>query len=300
MRAPRPVAEAWSSPPGGEPSSDQPRAFPTRRSLRQEGSPSRTIVDPTPRPAVAAAPSRGRRTMHPVRRLTALAIVSGLITTVALPAYGAWRSTDPLPPTMQRVASEDAQSLIVASDATQTQLTRDSYSATTPEEIDRREAAEAAASRARASERVALVPFDYSMVTPGSGIVRWPVGGPFTVTDRFGDRGGAHMGTDMAAAGGTPVYASLGGVVSVSQDGYGAYGVTVMIESVLNGQRVRTVYPHMQTGSRLVSVGQTVTAGQTVGLVGTTGRSTGNHLHFEVYIDETAVDSLIWLQANAG
>ena len=90
------------------------------------------------------------------------------------------------------------------------------------------------------------------------------------------------MGTDMVAAGGTPVYASVDGVVRISQDSYGGYGVTVVVESVLNGQQVSTVYPHMQTGSRQVTVGQTVTAGQTVGLVGSTGRSTANHLHFEV------------------
>ena len=54
------------------------------------------------------------------------------------------------------------------------------------------------------------------------------------------------------------------------------------------------------TGSRQVAAGQTVTAGQLVGLVGNTGRSTANHLHFEVYLDGTAVDSLAWLEANAG
>ena len=74
------------------------------------------------------------------------------------------------------------------------------------------------------------------------------------------------MGTDMVAAGGTPVYASVDGVVRISQDSYGGYGVTVVVESVLNGQQVSTVYPHMQTGSRQVAAGQTVTAGQLVGI----------------------------------
>ncbi|MDO9063327.1 MAG: M23 family metallopeptidase, partial [Microbacterium sp.] len=69
---------------------------------------------------------------------------------------------------------------------------------------------------------------------------------------------------------------------------------------VLNGQQISTVYPHMQTGSRQVTAGQSVAAGQLVGLVGSTGRSTANHLHFEVYLDGIAVDSLAWLEANAG
>ena len=108
------------------------------------------------------------------------------------------------------------------------------------------------------------------------------------------------MGTDMVAAGGTRVFTALDGVVTVSQDGYGAYGVTVVVESQLDGQTVKTVYPHMQTGSRQVVAGDTVSAGQTVGLVGSPGRSTANHLHFEVYVNGTAVDSLAWLEVNAG
>lgn len=235
-----------------------------------------------------------------VRTVAVFAMVSGLIATVALPAYGAWQAADEPTSTLHQVASDDAQSLVVASDASATPFTREGYAATTQEEIDRKKAAEAAAARARASARSAAIPFDYSMVSPGSGLVRWPVGGPFRVGDGFGARGGAHMGTDMLAAGGTPVYASVDGVVRISQDSYGAYGVTVVLESVLNGQRVSTVYPHMQTGSRQVSSGQTVSAGQLLGLVGSTGRSTANHLHFEVYLDGRAVDSLAWLQVNAG
>lgn len=283
------------------PGDDRSHAAPTRRSRRQD-SPARhkRIARIGRRAPAATSPRPVRALARPVRSMAVLAIISGLVATFALPAYGAWQPPDPKTPTLQQVASDDAQSLITASDAPETQLSRGSYSATTQDEIDQKKAAEAAAERARASARIAALPFDYSMVAPGSGAVRWPLGGPFTVTDRFGDRGGAHMGTDMVAAGGTRVFASIDGVVRISQESYGGYGVTVVVESVLNGQRVSTVYPHMQSGSRQVSVGQSVSAGQLVGLVGSTGRSTANHLHFEVYIDGTAVDSLVWLEANAG
>ncbi|MFB8147441.1 M23 family metallopeptidase [Microbacterium sp. NPDC056003] len=257
-------------------------------------------TDPVRRVPAEALARRKSIVLRPVRSLAALAAVAGLVTAFALPGYAAWQPADVEVSTLQQVASDNAQSLVVASDSVETQLTRESYAATTQAEIDQKKAAEAAAERARASAMVASVPFDYSIVPPGNGSVRWPVGGPFTVTDRFGSRGGAHMGTDMVAAGGTPVYASLDGVVRISQDSYGGYGVTVVLESVLNGQRVSTVYPHMRTGSRQVVPGQVVAAGQLVGLVGSTGRSTANHLHFEVYIDGTAVDSLAWLEANAG
>ena len=241
-----------------------------------------------------------------MRSLAIITIVGGMIASIALPAYGAWTPVSGAveAKTLQQVAADNAQSLVVGSDAPGADLSRESYSATTQAEIDERKAQEAAAAaaaeRARASAEVASVPFDFSMVGPGSGAVRWPLGGPFTVGDGFGARGGAHMGTDMLAAGGTPVYASVDGVVSVSEEYYGAYGVAVTVESVLNGERVGTVYPHMQYGSRQVGVGQTVSAGQLIGFVGSTGRSTANHLHFEVYINGTAIDSLAWLQANAG
>jgi murein DD-endopeptidase MepM/ murein hydrolase activator NlpD len=282
----------------------QPPAPITRRSCRHAApSQAASTLTSTARRAPADRTARRRSyALRPVRSLAVLAVVTGLVATVALPAFAAWQPAGAEISTLQQVAADDAQSLVVASDSAVGQLFRESYAATTQEEIDQKKAAEAAAARARARDaaRVASVPFDYSMVTPGSGAVRWPVGGPFTVTDRFGARGGAHMGTDMVAAGGTPVYASVDGVVRISQDSYGAYGVTVVVESALNGQQVSTVYPHMQAGSRQVIAGQTVAAGQLVGLVGSTGRSTANHLHFEVYLDGTAVDSLAWLEANAG
>lgn len=229
-----------------------------------------------------------------------LVVVGALITTFALPAFASPPEDPADPRTLQQVAAGDSQSLVVASDVLPSPLQRGTFSATTPDEIAKRKAAEAAAARATANAQVTSARFDFSMVSPGSGLVRWPLGGPFTVGDRFGARGGAHMGTDMLSEGGTPVFAALDGVVRISQDSYSAYGVAIVLESVVNGRRVSTVYPHMRSGSRQVGVGQTVSAGQLIGLVGSTGRSTANHLHFEVYIDGQAVDSLSWLEANAG
>lgn len=229
------------------------------------------------------------------RTMTILTAECGLITAFTLPSYAAMR-TGIEDQTLQQIGADDAQSLVVASDVSAPQLARKNSLATTPDEIAQTEAAEAASVRANA--QLASTRFDFSMVTPGSGVVRWPLGGPFTVGDGFGARGGTHMGTDMLAAGGTPVLASVDGVVRISQDSYSAYGVAVVLESVVKGQRVGTIYPHMQSGSRQVSVGDEVAAGQLNG--GSTGRSTANHLRFEVYIDGTAVDSLAWLRANAG
>lgn len=260
----------------------------------------------------APASRRANRTkgavLKPVRSVATLAVVAGLVATVALPAYGIWQSeADAV--TIQQVAAEGAQTLVVASEADAPGLTRDSYSATTSEEIEdeiaKEKAEEAAAERARqaaaasaASTESSSFNVDYAMA-PGSGAVRWPLGN-FVLGDGFLARGGSHMGIDMLANGGTPIYAAADGVVRVSQESYGGYGVAITIDSVVGGQRITTLYGHMIYGSRQVAVGQTVQAGQVIGLVGTTGRSTANHLHFEVYLNGSNIDPWAWLQANAG
>ncbi|BDV31281.1 M23 family metallopeptidase [Microbacterium terricola] len=255
---------------------------------------------PAPRPARAP-----RRTAKPLRSLVILTMVGGLVATVALPAYGAWRPTEAEAVTIQQLANDNAQSLVVASDATNSTLNRESYSATTSEQIAKKKAQEAAAARAKelaasvASTTSQFASVDLSMVAPGTGAVRWPLAS-FTMGEGFGARGGAHMGVDMLIGQGTPIYAAAAGVVRVSQESFGGYGVAVTIDHVINGVKVSTLYGHMTYGSRQVSSGQTVKVGQVIGLVGSTGRSTANHLHFEVMVNGGHVNPISWLNANAG
>jgi len=238
-------------------------------------------------------------------------MVVGLIATVALPAYGAWRTPAQAAVTLQQVAADDAQSLVVASDATSEQLDRGGYSATTAEEIAKKKAEEAAAARARAAAAAAAArpkssgsaySMNLSMTAPGSGEVRWPVTNfNYTSINLFRPPNRPnHNGFDMLAPAGTPIFAAASGVVRISQESYAGYGVAVTIDSVVGGQQVSTLYGHMTYGSRQVSSGQTVSAGQVIGAVGSTGSSTANHLHFEVRINGGLVDPLSWLQSNAG
>lgn len=286
------LAEETISPPDETltQSTDLTRRNRNRRPVAPQ-KPTRTAT----RPSASKAP---RSAVKPLRSLATLAVVGGLIATVALPAYGAWRPAEDAV-TLQQVAADDAQSLVVASNATGVELARGGYAATTEEEIAKKKAQEAAAARARAMQsRVASVPINISMVSPGSGAVRWPLLN-FTKGRGLGDSG-YHQGVDLLAGCGTPIYAAAAGVVRVSQESFGGYGVAITIDHVINGQKASTLYGHMTYGSRQVAAGQSVEAGQLIGLVGSTGSSTACHLHFEVRINDALVDPWAWLQANAG
>ena len=101
------------------------------------------------------------------------------------------------------------------------------------------------------SPRVASsMPSNFALVSPGSGEVRWPLLN-FTKGRGLWDSG-YHQGVDLLTSCGTPIYAAAGGVVKVSQESFGGYGVAVTIDHVIGGQRVSTLYGHMTYGSRQV------------------------------------------------
>lgn len=91
-----------------------------------------------------------------------------------------------------------------------------------------------------------------------------------------------HHGLDIADPGTRPIYAAADGVVSRSYLS-ASYGEVVFIKHDINGNTWETVYAHMRSGSRNVKVGDRVTQGQTIGTMGSTGQSTGQHLHFELH-----------------
>jgi murein DD-endopeptidase MepM/ murein hydrolase activator NlpD len=113
------------------------------------------------------------------------------------------------------------------------------------------------------------------------------------ITSEFGPRWGTqHKGLDIGAASGTPLRAVGDGVVKLSR-WYGGYGNAVIID---HGNGVTTLYGH---ASELdVKAGQRVTAGQLIGKVGSTGDSTGPHLHLEVRVNDKHIDPEPWLKAR--
>ena len=111
--------------------------------------------------------------------------------------------------------------------------------------------------------------------SPSSPITNGGVGTPYGATGNLWS-GGSHTGQDYPCAVGTPVHASLGGVVINTSPG-SDYGKTVEID---HGNGYQTLYGHLS--EVLVKVGETVTQGQLVGRSGETGKVTGPHLHYEV------------------
>lgn len=113
----------------------------------------------------------------------------------------------------------------------------------------------------------------------------WPLRA--SLSDGFGPRGDRfHAGIDLRAASGTPVAAAGNGEVALAEP-YDGYGLLV---AIAHGKGLRSYYGHL---SRIdVHVGETVAAGQQIGLVGATGSATGPHLHFELRLRGAAVDPL--------
>ncbi len=112
-----------------------------------------------------------------------------------------------------------------------------------------------------------------------------------------------HFGVDFAKSGTNPIAAAADGTVSRSYVS-SSYGECIMIVHQLGGQIWETVYAHLRAGSRRVSVGERVKAGQTIGIMGSTGQSTGQHLHFELHkgrwnsAKSNAVNPLPYLEEN--
>lgn len=148
-----------------------------------------------------------------------------------------------------------------------------------------------------------LLPGIYAGLTPRkwSGPWRAPLD-EMAVTGYFGEersfnggpRGGHHGGTDFGAPQGTPVLSTNDGVVVMS----GLYLTRGNLVVVDHGAGVFSLYGHMMR--RAVEVGDSVARGQAVGYVGSTGLSTGPHLHWEMSVSGVLVDGLRWLDGSQG
>ncbi len=135
--------------------------------------------------------------------------------------------------------------------------------------------------------------------------IQWPFPVGVPVSAAFGSASylaqfsSPHRGVDLAPGTGAEVHVIADGTVRLATEGGGDYGVNVVVDHVIDGQLVSTRYAHMQYGSLRVSAGDTVNVGDVLGTVGSTGKATGPHLHFEVLLGGTArVDPYPWMQQH--
>jgi len=135
-------------------------------------------------------------------------------------------------------------------------------------------------------------------------LVQWPVGANIPISSGFGYRSCAgcstfHTGIDFTPGAGTPVEAIADGVVVSSPVADGSWGVHVTLQHDVDGVTFFSSYAHMQTGTMNLAMGDTVTRGQVLGLVGSTGQSNGAHLHFVMRdANGTFINPLPWMQQH--
>ncbi len=129
------------------------------------------------------------------------------------------------------------------------------------------------------------------------GFFSWPLPGYYSISSDYNEVRyiygvyDVHRGIDMPAPAGVTIYAAADGVVSTNV--HWSYGTTVKID---HGSGLVSLYAHMS--ARYVNAGDYVVKGQAIGAVGTTGNSTGNHLHFEVNLNSATVDPRVYLDPS--
>jgi murein DD-endopeptidase MepM/ murein hydrolase activator NlpD len=140
---------------------------------------------------------------------------------------------------------------------------------------------------------------------PAGTDVRWPVPSSLRLSSGFGPRASPcsgcssyHQGLDFDPGNGAAIQSIARGVVRQVVSSNVGLGVHVVIDHEIDGVRVNSTYAHMQFGSVPLRAGQVVEAGAAVGRVGTTGASTGPHLHFELAYGTKRIDPYQWLSTN--
>ena len=147
------------------------------------------------------------------------------------------------------------------------------------------------------------------IITPNTdwvpnGALAWPLPQTFSISSPFGYREDPftgeidyHNGTEIAAPNGTQILAAATGTVTIANgiDSWGSgYGYHIKID---HGNGLETLYAHCS--AICVTPGQQVQQGEVIGFVGSTGNSTGNHLHFEVWVNEENSDAMIFFETKA-
>ncbi|MDM4762431.1 M23 family metallopeptidase [Galbitalea sp. SE-J8] len=185
----------------------------------------------------------------------------------------------------------DGQSVAVSADVGAALAARAKYSSASAAEVQAREWATTSGGHT---------------FTPTTGSVRWPFPFSTSISDGFGPRKAPcagcstfHKGIDFTPGEGVPTYAIAAGTVQSVIVSNAGLGNEVVIDHVIDGRSITSVYGHLEMNSSPLKAGDTVKVGQMVGKVGSTGTVTGANMHLEVHVEGVAVDPYAWLTKNA-
>lgn len=254
------------------------------------------------------APRRRTRGATVVKRMAAASFSVGVMTVVGLLAVGTTTPAAAVASASQ--ASTASQTTVVASSAKSgTKLTSSTdqiqafvASGTTQPTTLERPDNYSVTSMAELAAESGVRLFANTWVNDPSSPIQYPFPVGVPISAAFGslayesEFATPHNGVDLTPGAGAEIHAVAGGTVRIATESGGDYGVTVLIDHIIDGQLVSTRYGHMQYGSLRVKVGDHVTVGQVIGLVGQTGKATGPHLHLEVLLGGTTrIDPMPWL-----
>lgn len=255
---------------------------------------SRSTVRRSKDTLAGTSPRRSSLTVSNGARLSVLSVlvVVGIAVTNSMPAVAVTPTAGTMAGGLDS-ASSQAQTFLAAAAVSDT-ITRDSFTAEAkpPEPVLVAPVSVQSAETGEGSSEVYSVGTDAGTV---AGAWALPVAG--RITSPYGPRpdrpvagvGAYHYGTDLATSCGTPVVAAAAGTV-VAATYSGSYGNWILID---HGNGVQTGYAHNQ--DLLIEEGATVEAGELIALVGSTGASTGCHLHFETQVDGERVNPELFM-----
>ena len=213
-------------------------------------------------------------------------VVGAFMATVALPSTGFNLAAPGF-----AAQTEDVLQVVTASDVTDTAtaITRDGYKVSSYGDL----------------YGLRFGSLSYSYTVLNTGPIRWPFPAAVPISSGYGHRqapcascSSDHKGLDFNPGEGSPIYSIAAGVVVESYNDRWGFGRWIVLRHNVNGLQFDSVYAHMQRDSVSLKVGDTVEVAEYVGRVGSTGTSTGAHLHLEIHVNGVQVDPFTWLKAN--
>ncbi|RXZ49011.1 M23 family metallopeptidase [Agromyces fucosus] len=269
-----------------------PDAVGARRSTAREGSSAPRATTGSPKPTAKRRVTRAGRVARMSSGFVAMSFAALLAVATSVPSLSLLSPADVQAMALEQatIGSEPGQQVEITGGTLAQTVQRDGYETQTIDEY----------------ARAAGIRPEATFTNNPSGTIQWPFAVGVHIGDRFGYRDCAgcssdHGGQDFNPGLGAEIQSIADGVVANSTDSGGSLGVVMMIDHIIDGELVTSVYAHMEYNSRRFETGDTVKVGDVIGQTGDTGMSTGPHLHFEIRLggmSGTKVDPLDWLYAN--